>query len=63
MVNGTLPGPLIRLREGQRVRLAVTNGLDEQSFDPLARAAGAVPDGRRAGRQLSRHRAGRDLHL
>lgn len=30
-VNGTLPGPLIRLREGQRVRLDVTNTLAEDS--------------------------------
>ena len=30
-VNGTLPGPLIRLREGQDVRIAVTNQLDEDS--------------------------------
>ena len=30
-VNGSLPAPLIRLREGQRVRLAVTNTLDEES--------------------------------
>ena len=30
-VNGTLPGPIIRLKEGQRVRLAVTNTLNEDS--------------------------------
>lgn len=30
-VNGTMPGPIIRLKEGQSVRLAVTNGLDEDS--------------------------------
>ncbi|MFL6735079.1 MAG: copper resistance system multicopper oxidase [Sphingomicrobium sp.] len=30
-VNGTVPAPLIRLREGQHVRLKVTNHLDEQS--------------------------------
>jgi CopA family copper-resistance protein len=30
-VNGTLPAPLLRLREGERVRLAVTNNLDEDS--------------------------------
>ncbi|HRE43279.1 MAG TPA: copper resistance system multicopper oxidase, partial [Terricaulis sp.] len=30
-VNGTLPAPLIRLREGQNVRLAVTNTLDEDT--------------------------------
>lgn len=31
MVNGMLPAPLIRLREGDRVKLAVTNRLKEQS--------------------------------
>ncbi len=30
-VNGTVPAPLIRLREGQNVRLHVENALDEQS--------------------------------
>lgn len=30
-VNGTLPAPLIRLREGQNVRIAVTNALDEDT--------------------------------
>ena len=30
-VNGTLPAPLLRLREGQNVRIAVTNTLDEDS--------------------------------
>lgn len=30
-INGSTPGPLIRLREGQRVRLAVTNELPEDS--------------------------------
>ena len=30
-VNGTVPAPLIRLKEGQNVRLAVTNKLGEQS--------------------------------
>ena len=30
-VNGSLPAPLIRLREGQNVRIAVTNTLDEDS--------------------------------
>jgi CopA family copper-resistance protein len=30
-LNGTLPGPLIRLREGQDVTLNVTNGLKERS--------------------------------
>jgi len=30
-VNGTVPAPLIRLKEGQRARLSVTNTLDEDS--------------------------------
>ncbi|MEZ5695363.1 MAG: multicopper oxidase domain-containing protein [Sphingomonadaceae bacterium] len=30
-VNGTVPGPLIRLKEGQNVKLNVTNHLDEDS--------------------------------
>ena len=30
-VNGSIPAPLIRLREGQKVRIAVTNTLGEQS--------------------------------
>lgn len=30
-INGTVPGPLLRLREGQRVRISVTNTLDEES--------------------------------
>ncbi len=30
-VNGTIPGPLIRLRQGEKVRLSVSNALDEQT--------------------------------
>ncbi|RYG75375.1 MAG: copper resistance system multicopper oxidase, partial [Alphaproteobacteria bacterium] len=30
-INGTVPGPLIRLREGQNVRLHVENALDEET--------------------------------
>ena len=30
-VNGSVPGPLVRLREGQPVRIAVTNTLEEDS--------------------------------
>ncbi|MCR5879304.1 copper resistance system multicopper oxidase [Phenylobacterium sp. J367] len=29
-INGTVPGPLIRLKEGQNVRLAVTNNLPDE---------------------------------
>jgi FtsP/CotA-like multicopper oxidase with cupredoxin domain len=31
-INGTLPAPLIRLRQGQHARLSVTNHLDEDSL-------------------------------
>lgn len=31
MVNGTIPAPLIRMREGETVRLSVTNRLNEQT--------------------------------
>jgi CopA family copper-resistance protein len=30
-INGTVPGPLIRLREGQNVRISVTNRLEEDT--------------------------------
>lgn len=30
-INGTVPGPLVRLKEGQNVRLSVTNTLDEDT--------------------------------
>ena len=30
-INGTVPAPLVRLKEGQKVRLNVTNTLDEES--------------------------------
>src|SRR5688572_23910288 len=30
-INGTVPGPLLRLTEGQRARIAVTNTLDEDT--------------------------------
>jgi CopA family copper-resistance protein len=30
-INGTIPAPLIRLREGETVRLVVNNGLDEDT--------------------------------
>jgi len=30
-INGTVPGPLIRLKEGQRAKLTVVNDLDEES--------------------------------
>ena len=62
-VNGTLPAPLIRLREGQDVRIARDQHARRGQLDPLARADPAVPDGRRSRRQLPRHQAGHDLRL
>ncbi len=45
-VNGSVPGPLVRLQEGQDVQLNVTNNLGRGYLDPLARLrCAAVPDG------------------
>ena len=30
-INGTVPGPLVRLKQGQRARISVTNTLDEET--------------------------------
>ncbi|MDX5331438.1 MAG: multicopper oxidase domain-containing protein, partial [Caulobacteraceae bacterium] len=30
-INGTVPGPLLRLKEGERVRISVTNSLEEET--------------------------------
>ena len=54
-VNGTLPAPLIRLREGQTARLSVTNTLDEDTSIHWHGLLAPVPDGRRARHQLPRH--------
>ena len=56
------PRPILRWREGDTLTLAVTNRLSEP-LDPLARHPHALADGRRAGPQLPRHRARRDLCL
>ena len=31
LINGTMPGPLLRLREGQHLRIAVDNRMDEET--------------------------------
>jgi CopA family copper-resistance protein len=31
LINGTMPGPLLRLKEGQNVRIAVENRMDEET--------------------------------
>ena len=62
-INGTIPGPLIRLKEGQQVTLRVTNRLEESSSIHWHGLLLPPADGRRAGRELRRHRAGHDLYL
>ena len=51
-INGQIPAPILRWREGDTVTLAVTNRLDEPSSIPLAWRAHALADGRRAGTEL-----------
>ena len=31
LINGTMPGPILRLKEGQRLRIAVENRMDEET--------------------------------
>src|SRR6516165_6325476 len=62
-INGQIPAPILRWREGDTVTLAVTNRLDEPSSIPLAWRAHASTHGRRAGPQLPRHPARRNLRL
>ncbi len=45
-INGTIPGPIVRLREGQEAVLRVTNRMDEVYLDSLARRFGALRYGR-----------------
>ena len=47
-INGSIPAPLIRLKEGQNGPPDGRQPAGRGHVDPLARAAGAVPDGRRA---------------
>ena len=51
-INGTIPAPLLRWREGDTLTLRVTN------HHSLARHPAAVPDGWRAGRHVPRHQTG-----
>ncbi len=61
--NGTVPGPLLRLRQGQRARISVTNTLDEDTSIHWHGLLVPPADGRRAGRELPGRPAGRDLRL
>ena len=49
--NGQLPGPLLRVKEGARVRIRVENHVARGDLDPLARIPPArdADDGRRRG--------------
>ena len=55
--NGTVPGPEIRVRQGERLHITVENQLDRGDDRPLARRAGAEPDGRRAAPDAAADRA------
>jgi hypothetical protein len=62
-INGSIPGPLVRLREGREAVLRVTNRLDEDTSVhwhglQLPNAMDGVPGG-----HLCRDQAGRDLRL
>ena len=60
-INGTIPGPVIRLKEGQQVTLRVTNRLEESTSIhwQVVRIAKLLQlRWTAARRQLCRHRAG-----
>ena len=61
-VNGSVPGPLLRWREGDTVTVRVANRLGVDTSHPLARHPAACKHGRRAGVELSRHPSRRNLH-
>ena len=54
-INGSLPGPLLRWREGDTVTLRVANALDDAHVHSLARHPAAGQHGRCSGAQLLRH--------
>ena len=61
--NQQVPGPRIRVTEGDRVRINVTNHLPESTTRPLARAGATQRDGRRGRDYPGADCAGRDLYL
>jgi len=62
-VNGSVPGPTLRWREGDTVRLSVTNRLKVPDLDSLARNQSARRYGRCSRSKFSRHRRWRDFYL
>ena len=61
-VNGSVPAPTLRWREGDTVTLAVTNRLTNH-LDSLAWDPGSRRDGRRSRPEFSWNPAGRNLRL
>ena len=63
-INGSMPAPVLRWREGDTVTAARRQSPARRGHvDPLARHAPAGEHGRRAGAEFRRHPARRDLHL
>ena len=61
--NGQVPGPQIRVREGDRVRDRAQERAPRVHRDPLPRPRAAERPGRRAVHHPAADQAGRDLHL
>src|SRR5262245_8970662 len=61
--NGSVPGPMIEVNEGDRVRVVFTNKLPETTTIPLAWVGDRKRDGRNAIHQPADGRAGRHVHL
>ena len=60
--NGRIPGPTLRCREGERLRITFVNALGAPAHDPLPRHP-SRRDGRRARPRRGRDRAGRTDRL
>ena len=61
--NGQVPGPQIRVREGDRVRVDPDEQAPGVHGDSLSRPRAAERSGRRAVHHAAADQAGRDLHL
>ena len=61
--NEQVPGPQIRVREGDRVRVKLDNRAARVDRDPLPRPRAAQRPGRRAVHHPAAGQAGRELHL
>lgn len=63
LYNGQMPGPEIRVGEGERLRVTLENRLPGGDDDPLARRAAPLRHGWRAARHAGAGAAGRQLCL